>query len=199
MGKYEDVRRIFESQGGIARTADMIRERVHTSYIARLLDDGHIARIKRGVYEWLGEEAKDDLEIIFRVLPDSILCMESALHHYGYIDRTPSLWHVAMSKDINKKKVRLVYPPIKVHFVAPHILDLGAIRVETNGVAIRIYDRDRTVCDAIRHSSRVDAEIVNQAIRAYASDPRKNVNRLIYYATALRIQRKVENLVGVWI
>jgi predicted transcriptional regulator of viral defense system len=199
VNRYEDVKRIFESQGGIATTADMLRERVHSSYIARLLDEGHIARIKRGVYEWLSEGSKDDLEIIARLLPESTICMESALHYYGYIDRAPSVWHVAVNKHINKKKIKLAYPPIKVHFWVPRILDLGAARGEVGGAAIRIYDRDRTICDVTRHSTRIDREILNQAIRAYASDPRKNIRQLMLYATALRIQRKVERLVGMWL
>jgi len=32
----------------------------------------------------------------------------------------------AASKNTDKKKVKLEYPPIKVHFVAPHLLSVGA-------------------------------------------------------------------------
>ncbi len=92
----------------------MLRERVHTSYIANLLSAGHISRIKRGVYEWLDDGPKDDLEIIGRLIPESILCMESALHYHGYTDRTPGVWHIAVSKNINRKKVKLEYPPLNL-------------------------------------------------------------------------------------
>ncbi len=78
----------------------MLRERVHTSYIADLPSAGHNSRIGRGVYEWLDDGPKDDLEIIGRLIPESILCMESALHYHGYTDRTPGVWHIAVSKNI---------------------------------------------------------------------------------------------------
>ena len=142
MGRYDDVKQIFESRGGIARTEDMLRERVHTSYIANLLSAGHISRIKRGVYEWLDDGPKDDLEIIGRLIPESILCMESALHYHGYTDRTPGVWHIAVSKNINKKKVKLEYPPIKVHFVAPRLLGVGVCEGIVNEVGVRVYDRE---------------------------------------------------------
>jgi predicted transcriptional regulator of viral defense system len=199
MGRYDDVKRIFESHGGIARTEDMLRERVHTSYIANLLSAGHISRIKRGVYEWLDDGPKDDLEIIGRLIPESILCMESALHYYGYTDRTPGVWHIAVSKNINKKKVRLAYPPIKVHFVAPHLLGVGVCEGIVNEVGVRVYDRERAVCDAIRHAGKMDPEVVNQAIRSYVADPAKNIGRFMEYSGLFRIQRKAESLVGVWL
>jgi len=142
MGRYDDVKQIFESRGGIARTEDMLRERVHTSYIANLLSAGHTSRIKRGVYEWLDDGPKDDLEIIGRLIPESILCMESALHYHGYTDRTPGVWHIAVSKNINKKKVKLEYPPIKVHFVAPRLLGVGVCEGIVNEVGVRVYDRE---------------------------------------------------------
>ncbi|MEA4882967.1 MAG: hypothetical protein VB144_04750 [Clostridia bacterium] len=144
-------------------------------------------------------DAKDDLEIIRRLIPESILCMESALHYHGYIDRTPDVWHIAVSKNMNKKKVRLEYPPIKVHFVAPHLLDVGVCEGMVSGASVRVYDRERAVCDAIRHSSKMDAEVVNQTIRSYVADPAKNVGRLMDYARVFRIQRKVESFVGVWL
>ncbi len=125
MGRYDDVKRIFESHGGIARTEDMLRRRVHTSYIANLLSAGHITRIKRGVYEWLDDGP-----------------MESALHYHGYTDRTPGVWHIAVSKNINKRKVKLEYPPIKVHFVAPRLLGVGVCEGIVNEVGVRVYDRE---------------------------------------------------------
>lgn len=199
MGRYDDVKQIFESRGGIARTEDMLRERVHTSYIADLPSAGHNSRIGRGVYEWLDDGPKDDLEIIGRLIPESILCMESALHYHGYTDRTPGVWHIAVSKNINKKKVKLEYPPIKVHFVAPRLLGVGMCEGIINGVGVRVYDRERAVCDAIRHAGKMDPEVVNQAIRSYVADPAKNIGTLMEYSRLLRIQRKAESLVGVWL
>lgn len=45
--------------------------------------------------------------------------------------------------------------------------------------------------------SRESLGSVYQAIGAHASDPSNDVSRLIDYATALRIQRMVEDFMGV--
>jgi len=198
MGKYEMVKQVFKSRGNIATTSEMLNRGIHTSYIAALVKAGSIARIKRGVYEWVEDGRMDDIEIICRLLPDAILCMESALYHYQYIDRTPDRWHIAVDKRINRRKVKLEYPPIKVHFIEPHCLRIGVTRSEVNGVRVCVYDRERTICDVIRHAAKVDVETVNKAIQAYVRDGRKNITRLMEYARRFRIQRKVHDLVGVW-
>ncbi|MBC7083444.1 MAG: type IV toxin-antitoxin system AbiEi family antitoxin domain-containing protein [Firmicutes bacterium] len=199
MGKYEMVKQVFKSRGNIATTSEMLSRGIHTSYIAALVKAGSIARIKRGVYEWVEDGRMDDIEIISRLLPDAILCMESALYHYQYIDRTPDRWHIAVDKRINRRKVKLEYPPIKVHFIEPHCLRIGVTWSEVNGVRVCVYDRERTICDVIRHAAKLDVETVNKAIQAYVRDGRKNITRLMEYATRFRIQRKVRDLVGVWL
>ncbi|MDI6638551.1 MAG: hypothetical protein QME82_06555 [Bacillota bacterium] len=62
-----------------------------------------------------------------------------------------------------------------------------------------MYDRERTICDVIRHAAKLDVETVNKAIQAYVRDGRKNITRLMEYARRFRIQRKVHDLVGVWL
>ncbi|MEW6227543.1 MAG: type IV toxin-antitoxin system AbiEi family antitoxin domain-containing protein [Bacillota bacterium] len=199
MDKYETVKRVFKSRGGIATTGELLREGIHSSYIADLVSAEHVARIKRGVYEWIEDGRNDDLEIIFRLLPDAILCMESALYYHRYTDRTPDIWHIAVDKRINRRKVKLEYPPIKAHFVEAQCLEIGLAHGEMNGVKVRVYDRERTICDVIRHSAKTDAEAVSKAIQAYVKDGRKNIGRLMEYARRFRIQRKVQDLIGVWL
>ena len=199
MGKYETAKRIFEAGDNIATTGEMLKEGIHTSYIANLVKTKRIARIKRGVYEWIEDGHKDDIEIIFRLLPEAILCMDSALYHYRYTDRTPDKWHIAVDKRINRRKVKLEYPPIKAYFIEPRCLEIGLTCSEVNGIKVRIYDRERTICDVIRHSAKLDAETVRMAIQAYIRDGRKNIPKLMECARMFRIQRKIHDLIGVWL
>jgi len=199
VGKYETVKQVFKSHDNIATTGEMLKQGIHTSCIADLLKAKRIARIKRGVYEWIEDGRMDDIEIISRLLPDAILCMESALYHYQYTDRTPDKWHIAVDKRINRRKVKLDYPPIKAHLIEPQLLRIGVTWFEVNGIRVCVYDRERTICDVIRHAAKMDVETVNKAIQAYVRDGRKNIPRLMEYARRFRIQGKVRDLMGVWL
>ena len=69
----------------------------------------------------------------------------------------------------------------------------------TEFTKVRIYDRDRTICDVLRNMSKMDKEIFNKAIQRYVNDPQKNIPNLMEYAKALRVQKKVNDLIGVWL
>ena len=47
--------------------------------------------------------------------------------------------------------------------------------------------------------NRMDKEIFNKAIQSYVKDPQKNIPNLMEYAKILRVQKKVKDLIGVWL
>ena len=66
-------------------------------------------------------------------------------------------------------------------------------------IEVHIYDRDHTICDVLRNMNKMDKEIFNKAIQNYVRDPKKNIPNLMQYAKELRIQKRVKDLIGVWL
>ena len=79
------------------------------------------------------------------------------------------------------------------------LLDVGLISGDIDGNTVRIYDKERTVCDCLRYRNKMDREIFNKVIRAYVNDPSKSIPRLMEYAGVLRVTDTVKNIVGVWL
>ena len=113
--------------------------------------------------------------------------METALFYYGYSDRNPAEWNIAIDKNTSRQRTRIDYPSVKAYRIEPTILSIGATRGEINFTDVRIYDRDRTICDVLRNMNKMDKELFNKAIQGYVNDPQKNVPNLIEYAKALRV------------
>ena len=199
MTQYDSIKKIFKSHNGIVHTADITSQGIHNTWLGKLTEQGVISKIKQGVYEWVESGTQEDTEILKRLFPDAVVCMNSALFVYGYTDRTPDAWHLAFNRDINKKRLRINYPPITPYFMEPHILDIGIAHEDVNGTELRIYDRERTLCDLLRHSGKIDREILNKAIQNYLKDERKNIRTLIQYAKTLRVYSKVQKWIGVWL
>lgn len=199
MDEYEKVREIFRASNELIRTADITSRGIHNRVLSKLMEAGVVARVKRGYYQWVEGEELDEVEILTRLFPEAILCMESALHYYEYIDRTPDRWYIAVSKDSNKSKYRIEYPKVKPYFIEPKYLDIGMTNGSINDVMIRIYDRERCICDLIRYANKLDREMVNQAIQAYIRDNHKNISNLTEYAKILRTYKKLQIWVGVWL
>ena len=79
------------------------------------------------------------------------------------------------------------------------LLEMGLTTGEKDGHSIRIYDRDRVICDCLRYRNKMDREMFNKAIRAYVSDPQKNISRLMDYAERLRVKKVAVDLISVWL
>ena len=79
------------------------------------------------------------------------------------------------------------------------MLELGLTAGEMDGCKVRIYDKDRLICDCLRYRNKMDREIFNKAIQNYIADPEKSVSRLLKYAELLRVKKTVNDLIGVWL
>ena len=101
---------IFDKYGGIMRTSQLTKEKIFYADIVRFLKDGHIEKIRNGYYQWIDHENLSEATMIKSMFPDGILCMDTALRHYGYIDRTPGEWHIAVSQYTSPSRFRIDYP-----------------------------------------------------------------------------------------
>ena len=199
MKQLEYYRKIFDRYGGMMRTKQLEAE--HIFYVIRqqLIADGHIEKVRHGYYQWVDHEDFSEAGTIKQLFPDAILCMDTALRYYGYSDRTPSCWHLAVSKDSGKTRFKIDYPFVKVYYVEPAILEMGLTEAVLDGHAVRIYDKDRVICDCLRYRNKMDKEIFNKAIQHYIGDPEKSISRLLAYAEPLRVKKIAKDLIGVWL
>ena len=194
--RYKDL---FEKQGGMMRTKDLYAQKVYYHNIQQLLEAGYIEKVRSGYYQWVDQEDFSEVATVLGLFPDGIFCMDTALRYYGYSDRTPGQWHLAVSKDSGKSRFNIDYPFVKPYYAEPSVLELGLTVGDMDGHQIRIYDKDRVICDCLRYRNKMDKEIFNKAIRAYIDDPGKNIPKLMDYAGPLRVKKAVKDLIGVWL
>ena len=88
---------------------------------------------------------------------------------------------------------------MKPYFLEPAVLELGLTKGNMDGHEIRIYDKDRVICDCLRYRNKMDKEIFNKAIQNYVNDPGKSIPKLLEYAEPLRVKRTAKDLIGVWL
>ena len=133
------------------------------------------------------------------MFPDAVICLESALDYYGYTERTPSAWNLAIPYKSARNRFYIEFSVVKPHFVREDKYRIGISYVEIDNTQIMIYDRERTMCDLMLHKNKTDTEVFNKAVRSYISDPMKKTDRLILYARQLRVERKVREILGIWL
>lgn len=193
------LREIFSDYDYIMTTAQLNAEKLYYRDIQRMLDEGLIEKIKRGYYHWIEDYGNSEIVIINSLFPDAVLCMETALFYYRYSDRNPAEWDIAIDKNTSRQRTKIEYPFIKAYRVEPGLVTLGETEGEIDFHKVRIYDRDRTICDVLRNRNKMDKEIFNKAIQGYVKDLKKNIPNLMEYAKALKVKKKVNDLIGVWL
>lgn len=199
MNNIEYYKEIFDRYGGMMRTSQLADEKVYYQHREQLLTSGVIEKVRRGYYQWVNPDDFSEVGTVKRLFPDGIFCMDTALRYYGYSDRTPGQWHLAVSKDSGKSRFRIDYPFVKPYFLEPAVLELGLTKGNMDGHEIRIYDKDRVICDCLRYRNKMDKEIFNKAIQNYINDPGKSIPKLLEYAEPLRVKRTAKDLIGVWL
>ena len=197
MNKQQMVRDIILNQGGIAKTADFVAAGLRNYDVSHLCDIGYIERLKHGYYRLADRPLVQEEKILAALLPGTIVCVESALFHYGYSDFTPRQWSIAVPRTFSRSRLAIDTPDTKVYYIQPDLFDMGKSAGEFNGVKLAVYDRERTICDCFKYRTKLDRELFNKAVHAYASDKEKNLTNLGTYAKAMRVYNKVMNLMEV--
>lgn len=183
----------IKKSGGIAKTKVLNEAGLENYEIARFCENGWLNRIRHGFYSLF--DVDEDI-ILAAVLPEGVICMESALFHYGYMEK-PDEWKVALPRNISRSKLDMDCITFKPYFSIDRIYELGRTEDDFGDVRMAVYDRDRTICDMFKHRKHIEPEKFSRAIYAYARDENKNLDNLYAYAKELHIQNKVNDVMEV--
>ena len=197
MDKKETIKNIINNNNGIAKTADFVAEGLTNYDVANLYKEGYLERIRHGYYQLAEQEDIKEEQVLASLLPESIICVESALFYYGYSDFSPRQWSIAVSRTFSRTRLHIGSLATKVYFVQPALFEIGKISGYFNGVRLAVYDRDRTICDCFKYRTKLDSEMFNKALNAYAADKKKNLSNLSSYAKKMRVYKKLMDVMEV--
>lgn len=194
---YALAEKTLAENNGIAKNEDFHNNGLKNYQITYLCNIGYLERVRRGYYQLASDNDSTDERIIARLFPDGILCMDSALFHYGYSDRTPLGWTIAFPRTVTRTRLNINFPIIKPYFISKQYFLLGKTEKTVNNVQLSMYDRERTICDCFKYQNKLDSELFNKAILSYSKDERKNLRNLSVYAKKMRVYRKMVDVLGV--
>ena len=193
---YEIAKAVIRKNDGIATTLQLKNAGLQNYEIGNLYKCNLISRIRQGFYCLPGELISDE-QLLSTVLPEGIVCLESALYHYGYSDYAPASWALSVPRTISQSKLKIPGLSITPHYIPASNYNLGKASSEFNGYTLLIYDKERTICDCFKYRNQMDSETFAKAINAYCADNQKNLTNLSKYAKQLRVYKKVTEMMEV--
>ncbi|EOT24600.1 hypothetical protein C805_02812 [Eubacterium sp. 14-2] len=197
LNKTEFLKKVIENNGGIAKTSDFAANGINKYEVAAFCKKGSIERIRRGFYQLPQSNGSTEEQLIHKLLPQGIICVESALFHYGYSDFSPREWSIAVPRTATRTIKNIEEFPMKAYYIQKEFLDTGKSTGNFNDVILPVYDRERTICDCFKYRTKLDNEIFNKAVNAYAADEKKNLANLSEYAKEMNLYIKVMNIMEV--
>lgn len=193
----KQVKEVIINNGGIAKSADFVAAGIRAADVVNLCNAGILSRVRHGYYEITEKSEVSEEQLLATLVPKGIVCVESALFHYGYSDFAPRKWSVAVPRSMSRTKLNVDVLALQPYYVQAELYDLGKTIGNFNGVVLPVYDRERTICDCFKYRAKLDNEIFNKALNAYANDTEKNLSNLSAYAKKLRVYKKVTELMEV--
>ena len=193
----KQVKEVIINNGGIAKSADFVAAGIRAADVVNLCNAGILSRVRHGYYEITEKSEVSEEQLLATLVPKGIVCVESALFHYGYSDFAPRKWSIAVPRSMSRTKLNVDVLALQPYYVQAELYDLGKTTDNFNGVVLPVYDRERTICDCFKYRAKLDNEIFNKALNAYANDTEKNLSNLSAYAKKLHVYKKVTELMEV--
>ncbi len=186
-------KRFRESKGVL--TAQELQSFGLTRYsINQLIKDGILERIKRGKYIH-AESEEDEYYLVQQMIPTGIICLLSAAAIYNFTTHIPNKYHLSIKS--NYHPTLPVYPPIKLYYWRRKQYELGIIPMLLNGSILRIYDKEKTVCDFLKFRKKLTTSVVKEVIKTYLKDDERDLIKLKQYSKALKVESVLNNYLEI--
>jgi predicted transcriptional regulator of viral defense system len=183
----DKARAEFRRNGGLLRMADALRTGIHRRTLYAMRDAGQVERLARGLYR-LADSAPlgdPDLVIVAAKIPHGVVYLISALAFHEITTQIPHEVCIAIPR--NSEPPHLDYPPLRVVRLSHAPYEAGIETHKLDGVAVKVYCREKTLADCFKHRGEIGLDTVLEAVRMYKAQGRINVDAILHFAAVCRV------------
>jgi len=187
MGKFEMLDLLIQENNGFLKTSDAVKAGISRSYLSAFVQDRKLERVAHGLYMSL-DAWEDNLYVIQVRYPLAVFSHETALYLLGLAEREPTQYSLTLKA--GKNVLGLTKQGIKVYKVKDELFDKGIIETKSPvGNIIRVYNKERTICDLVRSRRNIEIQDLQSAIKEYVLLRDKNLPLLMRYAKDFSVDK----------
>lgn len=197
MNKYAQLEQSIIDSNGYLFVSDLEKENISRTYISKYIKENKLERVAKGIHV-TKDTWPDQLYIIQRRYPQAVFFGETALDLHQMLDREYQEICVSLPKDGNGMRLRS--EGVRIRQTKDELYQLGISEVVTNyGHMVRVYDRERCICDLVKHKKDYEPQTFRDAMRSYINSPERDAVKLVEYAEILKIREKIMDFVEVFL
>ncbi len=187
---------VAEENNGFIKTSAIEAAGISRPMLRKYTQAGKLEQIRKGLYV-LADDLADEFALIQMQSSKAIFSYGTALYLWGLSDRTPHIFDITMPRGTNIARLKRDTKNLRCHYVQPEVYELGITEVQSpQGAMVRLYDKERCICDLIRDKDKVDIQIYTQAIKDYFNT-KADRRRLLKYSKVLGVEDKVRTYMEV--
>jgi len=181
--KITTLTELISANSGVVKTKTLNENGFASRDIKHLLQEGLLVRVKPGHY--IGNQGTiSDVEIASKLIPTGILCLLTAIEYYELATVNPTEICIALPRGVTCP----VLPSnlfVKIYHMTSSHFEAGITEVEVNGIMVRMYDAEKTVCDCFKYDNEIEKGIALEVLKNYMSNSKCNIQKLLEYAQLL--------------
>ena len=181
---------ILKKKNGYARMKDFKSAGIRPDTIKKYTENNTLEKIKPGLYKLSGidliEGVNPGFLDISKAVKDGVICLVSALEYYDLTTFNPSEIHICIPH--NQRMPKIIYPPTKVYYFRKRFYEAGIDYIKTPHGVIKIYNREKTICDMFRYRKSLGNDLALEGLKNYLNSKQADLYKLREFAVVCQVK-----------
>jgi len=186
----EKMKKVLElaEEKGILRPKEVEEQGLPRKYIYRLVKEGKLEKISRGLYKIPGKNFPVDESMVeaCKRIPDGVVCLLSALQFHRMTTQLPNKIWMAIEQESWKPDVDL---PVKFIRMSGDSYGKGVETYEVEGVSLNIFSPAKTVADCFKFRSKIGTDVAIESLKEYREEKKGTMDEVWKYAKINRVHK----------
>lgn len=162
---YREALLALAEQVEVLCPSDLAARGIPRDYLRRLVEEGHLKRVERGLYVLAGGQVSEQHTLIqaIRKVPHGVVCLLTALAFHALTSHPPQEIWLALDRDAHAPHTTRL--PLHIVRFSGLARTFGVETHQLEGVSIRIYSPAKTVADCFKYRHKLGLEVALEALR----------------------------------
>lgn len=189
--RLQAAAQVLERHGPVLRFSEILELGIHRDTLWKMREAGVVEQVSRGLYRLAKAKTLDepDLVTVAKRVPGAVVCLISALALHDLTTQIPHAVDIALKH--GRRRPRLEYPPLRIHWWSAAALTSGVEEHSFAGVRVLVTDPERSVADAFRYRNQLGLDLALEALRTWKGRKGARLEKLLGAARSVRVEKVV--------
>jgi predicted transcriptional regulator of viral defense system len=173
----------------LRNSTEFVSAGVDTKTLTRMVEDGEIQRMARGLYAATDyiPGAHHSLIESCKLIGTGVVCLLSALSFHEIGTQNPSQVWIAIPRGTRTPQVEDY--PIQVSLFSGEAYSSGIEEHTVDGVVIRVYSIAKTIADCFKYRNKIGLDVAIEALKDVIQNKRTSIDEILRFAKICRVEK----------